>query len=175
MTRVVMLIVLIGLGLLGAGLPGDYAAEAAKRRLRTVTRTDTVAQSGYFNADARFATISGEPFAFAKVGKIVRLTQITITVTIEDGETGPGQSDENDLTLELDGIDTGIKLNGFADSQTVTRTISGAPANGRQILAKLKADGKLEATIRDADNDGNLVSVPANFETTLKIKGKPKT
>jgi hypothetical protein len=174
MTRVVMLVVIIGLGLLASGLPGDDAAEAARRRLRNVARTDTVVQSDYFNADADDATISGERFAFAKVGKIDRLTRITITATIDDGESGPGQSDENELTLELDGIDSGLKLNGFGDSQTVTRTISGAPANGKKILAALKKDGKLEATIRDAEADGNYVSVPASFNTTLTIKGKQK-
>jgi hypothetical protein len=175
MTRVVLLVAVIGLGLLASALPGDDAAEAARKRPRNVARTDTVVQSDYFNSYADDATISGEPFAFAKVGKIDRLTRITITATIVDGETGPGQSDENELTLELDGIDTGIKLNGFPDSQTVTRTISGVPANGKKILAALRADGKLEATIRDAEDDGNFVSVPATFDTTLTIKGKQKS
>jgi hypothetical protein len=174
MTRVVLLVAVIGLGLLASALPGDDAAEAARKRPRNVARTDTVVQSDYFNADVEYATISGDPFAFAKVGKIVRLTRITITATIVDGETGPGQSDENELTLELDGIDTGIKLNGFPDSQTVTRTVSGVPANREQILAALKADGKLEATIHDSAADGNYVSVPAAFSTTLTIKGKQK-
>jgi hypothetical protein len=42
------------------------------------------------------------------VGKIRGITQVSITATITDGDTGAGEFDEGDLTLDLDGIDTGI-------------------------------------------------------------------
>jgi hypothetical protein len=37
--------------------------------------------------------------------------------TIYDGDTGPDEGDGGDLTLALDRIDTGIKLNGFPDDK----------------------------------------------------------
>jgi len=171
-TRVIILVIMMGLGLLTAGLPGDDAAEAAKRRLRNVTRTASFLQAGDGSVDANGALISNEPIAFANVGRIVRLTQISIIVSINDGDTGPGEGDENELTLALDGIDTGIKLNGFLNNQTTQQTISGVPANARQILAALKADGKLEATIRDADPAvPQALSVPPYYGS-LTIEGK---
>jgi hypothetical protein len=49
------------------------------------------------------------------------------------------------------------------------------PANKSQILAALKADGQLAATIIVATvPTGNQVVVPADFDTTLVLKGKQK-
>lgn len=175
MTRMIMLVVLIGLGLLVAGHPGDDAADAAKRRLRNVTKSATALQAGDGAVIANGAFISNEPFAFANVGTIRRITGVTIAPIIHDGDTGPGEGDENELTLVLDGIDTGIKLNGFLDNQSSYPTISGVPSNQGQILAALKADGKLEATIRDAvPADTNTITVPAYY-IEMTIKGKQKS
>lgn len=147
----------------------------AKKRLRTVTRTDTVTQSGDGPIDVQYATISGEPFTFGKAGKLHRLQRLTITATLDDAETGPGESDENLLHLALDGIDTGFVLNGFRENEVDTRTIGGVPNNKAQILAALKADGQLEATIVVATvPTGNQVAVPADFDTTLVLEGKQK-
>ena len=97
-----VLAVAVGLALLAPGLTGDNA-DATKKKLKNVTRTDTVAQGSDDFANAELVVISGEPFAFAKVGKLRRLTQLTITATLFDGDTGPGENDENQLTLVLDG------------------------------------------------------------------------
>jgi hypothetical protein len=79
-----------------------------------------------------------------------------------------------DLTLALDGIDTGIALNGFPPADPDTETIGGVPLNKEQILAALQADGELEASIIDADPGDNMLGVPSAFETTLALKGKQK-
>jgi hypothetical protein len=92
--------------------------------------------------------------------------------TIYDGDTAPGEGDVGDLTLALDRIDTGIKLNGFPDDKMETRTISGVPVNAGQIGAALKANGMLEASINDADPDDNTQTVPTNVQAQLTIKSK---
>lgn len=152
----------------------------AKAKLKPYTRTDTVAQSDASNDTTQVATITpaANPFTFAGIGKIRTLARITFTATIDDGDTGPGEIDENDLTLALDGIDTGILLNGFRDNETDTQTVSGVPINQSQILAALKADGELAAAFVDDDVDGvngnNFLDVPGTFDTTLILEGKQR-
>ena len=173
MTRALLALALILTVLAAASVDG--AAAGAKRRLRSVTERDVAVQSGATDAKAAGAAITdtADPFAFRDVGGLRRLTQVTITLTITDGDTGPGEFDEGELVLALDGVDTGIALDGFRNLQTDTRTIGGAPANAWQILAALKADGELVATVIDRDPvDDNEVTVPANVETKLTLKGK---
>ena len=163
-------------GFVGVVLVDPEKADAA--RLRNFTKTDTAVQSGDNGVNAEDARINNpdDPFSFSGVGKLHRITQVSITATIFDGDTGPGEADENELTLALDDIDTGIKLNGYTSDQTVTRTNSGAPANASQIEAALKEDDKLNASIIDAATDNNVLIipdfVPGLDETTLTIKGK---
>jgi hypothetical protein len=116
----------------------------ARKKTKPFTKTSTVAQSGFadftnFNPPI---TAQGNPYSFSKTRKIVKLNRVTITATIMDGNTAlPFNFDENDLTLALDGIDTGIALNGFpGGAQTATVTISGRPNNSRAIRDALKAD-----------------------------------
>ena len=155
---------------------GDSAE--AKAKLKNFTKTDTVAQSDASNDVTQLALITAEdaPFTFEKFARIRGLAEITFTATIDDGDTGTGEIDENDLTLALDGIDTGLLLNGFRNGATDTQTVSGAPINEAQILAALKADGELAATFVDADVDGtngnNFLDVPGEFDTTLVLAGK---
>jgi hypothetical protein len=173
MTIVVGTISFVGLALV---VPDD--AEAAKKRLRNFTKTDTAIQSG--NPQTLVAPHGAQindpndPFSYNGVGRIVRITQVSITATITNGNTGPGQDEENDLTLALDGIDTGIKLNGFRTKETDTLTISGTPINTDAIKAALKADGELQASIIDATLGTGAVNIPNTSTTTLTIKGKQK-
>jgi hypothetical protein len=114
-------------------------------------------------------------FSFSGVENIRQLTQVTITTTITNGETGPGEREENDLLLALDGINTGIKMNGFREGQTDTQTISGAPINRDAIVAALKEDGQLEGAVGTIGGRGQSISRPSispNTESTLTIKGK---
>jgi hypothetical protein len=154
----------------------EDGADAAGK-LKRVTRTSRVAQSG----DGDFAiqaSITGPdaPFAFSRVGKIRQLETIAITLTLKDGNTAPGDFDEGNLLLALDGIDTGIVLNGFPGANAeATLTFRGAPASRGAILAALKADGKLAATVIDKTDEGNFIEVPSQFDTTLVLTGKQKS
>lgn len=120
-------------------------------------------------------TVAGNPWDYTAQPylSLTSITNLSIALTLSDGDTGPGDFDENDLTLALDGFDTGLKLNGFTDGNTVTLTVSGAPTlNQAAILAALQSDGKLIGTIRKADTDNNVFnSLPANTTTTLAITG----
>jgi hypothetical protein len=163
----VLMLVVVDARSAGAAPPG-----------KKFTKSSTKPQSGVSlvggNAAGARITAANDPYSFSNTGRIASLKQVTIKATILEGDTGSGQFDENDLLLELDNINTGIALNGFRTGQTDTRTISGIPNQGRALKAALKKDGKLAARIIDADpNDqgGNGVGIPANFETTLRIKG----
>jgi hypothetical protein len=160
---------------------GNAKADVESTALKNFTKSSTKVQSGDNDVqveDARI-TAANNPYTFGKklVKKIAKIEKITITATIFDGDTGPGEFDENNLTLALDGIDTGIKLNGYRDDETDTRTNSGTPINQNAIKNALKADRKLSATIIDHVNPAgdNEVDIPANFETTLTIQGKRKS
>ena len=162
---------------LGLALILALAGEPGLAKLKRATKSSTVAQSGEATgADGARINAPGAPFTFANVGKLRRLTKVTITLTVQDGETGPGDEDVDDLTLVLNGIDTGIALNGFPTGQIPTRTISGSPQRAAEILASLKAnDGAVNATIRDADDPGdNSVGIPAAEDTTLVLEGKQR-
>ena len=167
------LILVLPLTLTGAG-----SEQAALAGLVNFTRTSKVAQADQDNPQAENFRITDvtRPFTFQKVGKIRKITRITMTVTLFDADTGSGEADQNELTLALDGIDTELKLNGFTNQADFSQTISGVPMNEAAIRAALKADRKLTATIRDADPaDDNGVTGRSQFDATLVIKGKRRS
>jgi hypothetical protein len=100
-----------------------------------------------------------------------QIQDIEISFVMDDGDSAPGDFDFNDLTLYLDGINTGIILNGWPnDASDFRNTVSGTPLNGDAILAALQADGKLIATFSDADPNDNFWDLSGGFDATLKIK-----
>lgn len=126
----------------------------------------------------------GDPFTFGGIGGFSSIESISITLTIFDGNTGPGEADENALTLALDGIDTGIALNGFLGGEEITLTITGTPNNAAAIFAALQTDGQLNARILDSTGsvvaDQNDLTVPASdingvpYLTTLSVTVVPE-
>ena len=146
------------------------------------TISSTVQQSGVRDdlgaGEAARINRIDEPFTFGASGSLFDITQITITLTVLDGDTGAGPPPDefrDTLRLFLDGIDTGILLNGLDDAANDdnpvfpgdyaagTETISGFPMNSSAILAALQMDGQLLATIYATAgdvNDGNLLTVP---------------
>jgi hypothetical protein len=112
-------------------------------------------------------------FDFSTQPKLCTIDQIDFTFTMEDGDTGVGDFDYNNLSLALDDVNTGIKLNGFKSGQENTLSFSIANLSDSvmsQLLNKLN-DGQLLASIVDAtpnDNDVNLYSI---FDTTLSLTG----
>ena len=156
-------------------LVGAESELAARAKLKTFTKTSTANQA-QSDADppAFLVTDPAGPFTFRKVSKIRKLTNLTITLTLDDGDTGSGETDENQLTLALDGIDTGILLNGFNSGEIETLAFSGVPRNEAALRAALKADGQLAATIFKADDDNNGILGSSANTTTLVIQGKQK-
>jgi hypothetical protein len=153
------------------------AAPPAKK----FTKSSTVTQSGAPRtptttaADGARITAATTPYSFSNTGRIASIKQVRITATIDDGGTGPGDPDVDDLFLQLDTINTGIALNGFRQQKIDTRTIIGIPNQPGALKKALKADGKLAARISDADpGDANFIGIPDNVETTLRIKGTLK-
>ena len=148
----------------------------AGKKFKTLVRSDQAAQSGdKESSDELLLNDPADPFAFAQARKFKRLDLITVTLELDDGDTGVGEEDEDNLSLELDGIDTGILLNGFDSGQTETLTFSGAPLNSQAILRALKADGALNATIFDRDTSANNdITASGDFDATLVLKGKQK-
>jgi hypothetical protein len=152
-------------------------------------RTSTKPQSGDIAIQAENAHITApnNPFHLKKTCNYLiggpgpedlSINTIIITATMRDGKTASGDIDHNDLFLALDGVNTGIKLNGFRADHLDTRTVmaEGGALNrllgrDRQVLwNRLKNDCNLKATIIDRDPaDNNRVSLPANFETKLSI------
>ena len=136
--------------------------------------SSTVVQSGHSDSSGVYFITGESPYNYTAQSylSLTSIDSLSITLTITDGDSGSGNFDFDDLTLELDGIDSGIKLNGFRDDQIDTVTITGTPLNAVAILAALQADGKLVAKINDLDNPGdNTLSLPTAFQTTLILEG----
>ena len=100
---------------------------------------------------------------------LASIQKISITMTLDDGDTASGNFDFNDLFLSLDGIATGIALNGFANNQELTLTIMGVPTNAGAIHNALTTDGLLVATFTDDDPGDNVLPGIGTVNTTLSI------
>jgi hypothetical protein len=119
---------------------------------------------------------------------LTSIGSLTLTVTIKDADTAAGQFDFNNLSIGLDGFDTGIKLNDFAggtsltdpDGPIVAKSVSGVPLNASQILAALKSDGQLKLSVFDSDADtagsapgaisGDRIGFPSGVDATLQLR-----
>ncbi len=100
------------------------------------------------------------------------------TMTIQDGDTGLSDFDYNNLSLALDGVNTGIKLNGFKAGEKNSLSFSidenslgWSDSAMQQILDNLKSDGQLFASIVDATPNDNAVNLYSAFDTTLTLTG----
>lgn len=118
-------------------------------------------------------------FDFSGQGELCSISGIDLSLTMQDGDTGVGDFDRGNLTLGLDGIDTGIKLDGFKQGQELSLSFqadSSSPGwisdeTMQQILAKIKDDGQLFASIIDKTPDDNNINLYSTFDTTLRLTG----
>ena len=117
-------------------------------------------------------------FDFSGQQRIDNLVGMSLTMTIEDGDTDPGDMDFDQLSLGLDGIDTGLKLNGFGAGEEVTQTLSWSASEGPwmdsgtvEALMDSLADGKLVASILDASPGDNFVNLYSAFDSELQLTG----
>jgi PEP-CTERM motif-containing protein len=158
------------------------APASAASIFSTLTESgDTVGTKG--NVSATIGT-----FAFSTpVSTLSSITGLELTLTLGDGDAGSGEFDYGDLTLGLDGIDTGLLLNGYAGGATVTQTLSLSSlssALATSLFAALQ-DGSLLAKILDADSDPgsaqaivdpyanqkNVITMPSTSVATLTLTG----
>ena len=89
-----------------------------------IALTSTVPQSGSISVTSPGALTGPQPYTFPaqEVAQCTSIDSISVTLTLNEADTAPGELDFNDLTLGLEGIDTGIALNGCLSDQTVTLT-----------------------------------------------------
>jgi len=118
---------------------------------------------------------TGYDFTSTAYNTLTSIDEISVTLSVLDGDSDLGDFDETNLFLSLDGINTGLLLSGLTDGQIVTVTLNQLnPGTGAAILAALLADGKLVGGIFDNDADGpvgDTIGFPGAINTTLDITG----
>ena len=133
--------------------------------------------------NATITTAGGFTFAGTAYMSLTSITSISITFTMQDGNSESAQPDGfdyNHLQLSLGGTATGFILNGFrGDGLQDTLTFTGAPTNAATILASLKSSGDLVGIIT-TNNASDTLAEPNevylgndqnNATTTLSITG----
>lgn len=149
-----------------------FVALVVTTSAHAVVITSTAPQSGFSGFSSSPFPLATFNYTPAQVSSLATIDQIAITLQIRDGDTASGNFDFNDLTLYLDGINTGIRLNGFPNNNTVTLTVGPLNnINGAALLAALQ-DGVFIATAVDADPNDNDFGVPSTFRATLSLTGQ---
>lgn len=151
----------------------DAQAQKDKRKkARSFSEEDTVQQADFRREQANGAPINrtSDPFTFERTRKIASLNRIDLVLTLRPEENN---FDADDLTLALDGINTGIQADETStDGRNVKLRFNGVPDNADEILDELQEDGELQARL--IDNGDNEVTISGNFDTTLEIRGKTR-
>jgi hypothetical protein len=140
--------------------------------------TSTVPESGYaglqnlpaYPLGATPYDFNGQfnPFAF-----IDRIDSITLTLTMADGDTAAGDFDFGNLYLALDGVNTGLALNGFPNNQILSLSLNQlSPATSDALVAALQ-DGQLLGSVLDLTPGngpaGDTIAFPRAVDTTLDL------
>jgi hypothetical protein len=134
--------------------------------------TSTVTQSGHIGNSELYPITGASPYDYTAQSylSLTSIDSLSITLTMFDADSAVGDFDFDHLTLVLDGIDTGIKLNGFGNNTTATLTITGTPSNAATLLAALHADGTLVGQVKDLVVPGNQIRF-SSYQTTLSLEG----
>jgi hypothetical protein len=159
-----------------AGLAMSVAASSASAA--TLNLTSTVPESGFVGLqNLPSYPLTATPYSFTgQVNSFANITSIdslTVTLQISDGDTAPGDFDENNLFLALDGVNTGLALNGFPNNANLSLTLSTVPAAVQAALIAALADGQLVGTVLDISplngTVGDTIAFPALVDTTLDL------
>jgi hypothetical protein len=97
------------------------------------------------------------------------IDEISVTLTLLDGDTGPGEFDEGQLMLELDGLNTGLALNGFANDVTMINYSVSGDNHAGGLLNSLQQDGLLLGRVLDLSPDDNYVKIRGGYLATLSL------
>jgi len=160
--------VIAGITLLCVALAGT--------RADALVITASTLESGLVHGSPTYPfPLTAAPWDFgASAGLLGSISSITITLTVGDGDSALGERDFDKLSLVLDGIDTGLHLNGFPGTgdvmPTLTLSIVG-PANSQALFAALQSDHQFVGTIIDATLGDNFIFLPAEAVTTLTLEG----
>lgn len=170
------------------------AGAAGAASAAPVTLTSTVASSGYnggtqssipLTADNSFVK-QDTPWTYEAdlVAALDAIEKISVSLVLGSANSGAaGDTNFDEFTLALDGIDSGLKLNGTwevitnpgQDDIRPPLTFTGTPLNADAILAALKDDGQLVGTILDSEPGDDFItlgSTEGGFgPTTLVING----
>lgn len=96
------------------------------------------------------------------------IDEISVTLRLQDGDTDFGDYDIGELMLELDGLNTGVALDGFTTDLVITKTVTGTN-QAAGLLAALQTDGLLLGKILDLSPNDNWVYVLPEFTATLSL------
>jgi len=156
-----------------------------------VTLTSTVDSSGYnggttaaipLTADNSFVK-KNTPWSYEAdlVDALDEIETISVSLILGSADSAAaGDTNFDEFTLALDGIDTGLTLNGAwqvittpgEDDIRPPLTFTGTPLDPEAILAALKDDGKLVGTIIDSDPGDDFITLgssQASFGTTTLV------
>jgi hypothetical protein len=156
--RVSLKSVIAGLALGAIGLSASAAGVEYGNPISTAAAGVTVTGSnGLPGVGGPIASFNFGASATAFTG----IDSLTLTLRVTDGDSGALQFDRDNLTIGLNGLNTGIKLNDFLGTSSltdpsgpvVTQDITGAPANAAAILALIKTTGLANLTVFDSDVD----------------------
>jgi len=136
----------------------------------TVTSVQSqVESSGMVNPGLLITGLTPWDFTGQNIQGLSSIDEISITLTLLDGDTGISEYDEGELVLELDGLNTGLALNGFASNMTmINYTVTGANQS-TGLLNALQQDGTLLGRILDLSPNDNYIKVRGGYFTTLTL------
>ncbi len=97
------------------------------------------------------------------------IDEISVTLTVLDGDTDIGEFDEDELVLELDGLNTGLALNGFASDASATDHLVSGDNQAGGLLDLLQQDGLLLGRILDLSPNDNYVKIRGDYLATLSL------
>jgi hypothetical protein len=138
----------------------------------TITSSQVqVEASGMINPSMLITGATPWDFHSQSYGSLTGIDEISVTLTLLDGDTAAPLVDVNDigeLMLQLDGLNTGLALNGFPPDVTVTHTVTG-PNQAAGLLAALQIDGFLLGSVLDLSPNDNYVKVVGGYGATLSL------
>jgi hypothetical protein len=101
------------------------------------------------------------------------IDSITVTLTIVDGDSALGDFDFGNLTLGLDGIDTGFSLSGFSNSNIATFTLTKLNPSLNSALIDALADNQWVGSVIDSTPGnapaGDTIGFPSRIDTSLDL------
>ena len=151
-----------------------FAVEANAQISATTPQTNTQQQLTTANSAELTATF----YDFTGQGPLASINFISVTLTLQDGNTAMGEFDFNSVFLSLDGINTGLALNGFRGGGLEdTLTISGFVSQSvSMMLMAAFADSQFVGSIvrpgdsiGEAANDIFVGNDLGNATTTLTL------